>query len=125
MIIHVVQHLVPGGLEVLVLELARAQAPAAPVSADTLPAITILMAAFNEAAHIATKLRNLATLDYPRDRLDIVIACDGCSDDTAAAASPPATPSRSPASPGCSTRASAAPPSPPPPARHSASPPPS
>ena len=64
----------------------RAPAQPAALAAEILPTITILMPAYNEAAHIAAKLRNIAALDYPRDRLDIVIACDGCTDDTAALA---------------------------------------
>ena len=55
----------------------------APIAQEQLPTITVVMPAYNEAEHIAAKLRNLAALEYPRDRLEIVIACDGCSDDTA------------------------------------------
>jgi len=46
------------------------------------PSITIIVPAFNEEKWIADKIRNLASLDYPRDRLKVVIACDGCSDNT-------------------------------------------
>jgi len=56
--------------------------PAA-LAARDLPNITVVMPAYNEAGHIGAKLRNLAALDYPRDRLEIVVACDGCSDATA------------------------------------------
>ncbi|OEE69545.1 glycosyltransferase family 2 protein [Vibrio genomosp. F6] len=45
--------------------------------------ITILVPAFNEQQWIAEKIRNLASLDYPRDRLKVIIACDGCTDNTA------------------------------------------
>lgn len=48
-----------------------------------LPTVAILMPAFNEEQWIADKIRNLATLDYPNDKLRIVLACDGCSDNTA------------------------------------------
>jgi cellulose synthase/poly-beta-1,6-N-acetylglucosamine synthase-like glycosyltransferase len=51
-----------------------------------LPEITVVMPAYNEAAHIAAKLRNLATIDYPADRLHVLVACDGCTDDTVAIA---------------------------------------
>ncbi|WP_420341379.1 glycosyltransferase family 2 protein [Vibrio vulnificus] len=47
-----------------------------------LPTMTILVPAYNEAAWIAEKIRNLAALDYPADKLRVVIACDGCSDNT-------------------------------------------
>lgn len=46
------------------------------------PHITIVMPAFNEAEHIAEKVRNLACLDYPNHRFNVVIACDGCTDNT-------------------------------------------
>jgi cellulose synthase/poly-beta-1,6-N-acetylglucosamine synthase-like glycosyltransferase len=45
--------------------------------------ITILVPAYNEADVIADKIRNVAALDYPADRLKLVIACDGCQDGTA------------------------------------------
>ncbi|WP_419795975.1 glycosyltransferase family 2 protein [Vibrio floridensis] len=47
-----------------------------------LPTITVLVPAYNEAAWIAEKIRNLAALDYPTDKLKVVIACDGCCDNT-------------------------------------------
>ena len=47
-----------------------------------LPSITILLPAYNEERFIADKIRNLAFLDYPRDRLKILIASDGSSDST-------------------------------------------
>ena len=48
----------------------------------TLPTVTILVPAYNEQAWIADKIRNLASLDYPKDKLKVVIACDGCTDKT-------------------------------------------
>lgn len=51
-----------------------------------LPSVAILVPAFNEAAVIAEKIRNLAALDYPPGRLEVIVACDGCTDDTAARA---------------------------------------
>ena len=58
-----------------------------PAQAEALlPDITIVMPAHDEAAHIAAKLRNLADLNYPADRLHVLLACDGCSDGTAALA---------------------------------------
>ncbi|EDP60113.1 glycosyltransferase family 2 protein [Vibrio sp. AND4] len=49
----------------------------------TLPTMTVIVTAYNEEQWIAEKIRNLASLDYPRDKLTIIIACDGCSDSTA------------------------------------------
>jgi cellulose synthase/poly-beta-1,6-N-acetylglucosamine synthase-like glycosyltransferase len=52
----------------------------------TPPTVTIIVPAHNEKAVIAAKIRNLAELDYPRDRLSVVLALDGCTDATAAIA---------------------------------------
>lgn len=53
------------------------------VADKQLPSVTILMPAYNEAEYISEKIRNLASIDYPRDKLKVLIVCDGCSDDTA------------------------------------------
>ena len=47
-----------------------------------LPSIAIIVPAHNEAAVIEAKIRNLAALDYPTDRLKCVVALDGCTDAT-------------------------------------------
>lgn len=47
-----------------------------------LASIAIVVPAYNEAQWIAEKVRNLAALDYPSDQLQIIIGCDGCSDET-------------------------------------------
>ena len=47
------------------------------------PAVSIVIAARNEAANLPAKLENLRGLEYPRDRLQIVIASDGSTDQTA------------------------------------------
>jgi len=52
----------------------------------TLPSITILVPAYNESLWIDEKIRNLASIDYPRDKLKVLIYCDGCTDDTASIA---------------------------------------
>src|SRR6476659_1959040 len=46
------------------------------------PLVSILVAAYNEAPIIATKIQNSLTLDYPPDRLEIVVAADGSTDET-------------------------------------------
>jgi cellulose synthase/poly-beta-1,6-N-acetylglucosamine synthase-like glycosyltransferase len=48
-----------------------------------LPAVSIIIAARNEEANLPAKLENLRHLDYPQDRLQIVIASDGSTDRTA------------------------------------------
>ncbi len=56
-------------------------APFVPGSAQ-LPSVTLIVPAYNEMRVIAEKVRNLAALDYPAERLGIVIALDGCTDQT-------------------------------------------
>jgi cellulose synthase/poly-beta-1,6-N-acetylglucosamine synthase-like glycosyltransferase len=53
-------------------------------AADITPTVSLLVAAHNEARGIARKLENALALDYPADRLDIVVASDGSNDDTEA-----------------------------------------
>jgi cellulose synthase/poly-beta-1,6-N-acetylglucosamine synthase-like glycosyltransferase len=53
---------------------------------DALPMVTIIVTAYNEERCIAAKLANLVALNYPSERLDIVVASDGSSDATEAIA---------------------------------------
>jgi cellulose synthase/poly-beta-1,6-N-acetylglucosamine synthase-like glycosyltransferase len=46
------------------------------------PQISLLISAYNEAAVIARKLENALKLDYPADRLEIVVVSDGSTDGT-------------------------------------------
>ena len=45
-----------------------------------LPRVSIVIAAYKEEAVILERLNNLAKLDYPSDRLEILIGCDGDED---------------------------------------------
>lgn len=54
--------------------------PAAPNG--ELPSVTILIAAYNEARYIEATLRNKLALDYPRDRLEIIVVSDESTDAT-------------------------------------------
>jgi cellulose synthase/poly-beta-1,6-N-acetylglucosamine synthase-like glycosyltransferase len=47
------------------------------------PSVSLLVAAYDEAAVIADKIRNSLALDYPADKLEVVIASDGSKDATA------------------------------------------
>lgn len=64
---------------------ARREDPAPPAP-DDLPAVTVVVTAYNEEQVIAARIRNLASSAYPADRLTILIGSDGSSDDTVAAA---------------------------------------
>lgn len=46
------------------------------------PRVTFLITAYNEERNIAAKLDQTLTLDYPRDKLDILVASDGSTDHT-------------------------------------------
>jgi poly-beta-1,6-N-acetyl-D-glucosamine synthase len=47
------------------------------------PTVTIVVAAYNEERRIRPRLGNLLALDYPRDRLEILVVSDGSTDATA------------------------------------------
>jgi cellulose synthase/poly-beta-1,6-N-acetylglucosamine synthase-like glycosyltransferase len=47
-----------------------------------LPSVTLLIVANNEEEMIAARLENALAVDYPRDRLEIVVASDGSTDQT-------------------------------------------
>jgi len=53
---------------------------------DVEPTVTLIIAAHNEERCLAAKLENAVALDYPRERLEIVVASDGSTDGTAAIA---------------------------------------
>jgi cellulose synthase/poly-beta-1,6-N-acetylglucosamine synthase-like glycosyltransferase len=46
------------------------------------PSVSVIVAAHDEECCIEHKLRNLLALDYPRDRIEILIGSDGSSDRT-------------------------------------------
>jgi cellulose synthase/poly-beta-1,6-N-acetylglucosamine synthase-like glycosyltransferase len=47
-----------------------------------LPTITIIVPAHNESSVIEDKIDNISAFDYPAERLKVIIALDGCTDDT-------------------------------------------
>ncbi len=69
------------GYPILLALLARFRPKPAPAKPAT-PEATLLIAAYNEEATIAEKLENSLALDYPRERLQILVAADGSSDQT-------------------------------------------
>ena len=68
-----------------VLARLRRRRSAAPAPADP-PTVSLIVPAYDEEAVIAAKVSNARALDYPRDRLEIVVAGDGCTDATVAEA---------------------------------------
>jgi cellulose synthase/poly-beta-1,6-N-acetylglucosamine synthase-like glycosyltransferase len=56
--------------------------PVETVKKDILPEISILIAAYNEAKNIDRKILNTLSLDYPKDKVEILVGSDGSSDDT-------------------------------------------
>ncbi|HET7824805.1 MAG TPA: glycosyltransferase family 2 protein [Anaeromyxobacter sp.] len=55
-------------------------------SAEEWPRVTLAFSAFDEESCIREKIENCLALDYPPDRLEILVGCDGCTDRTAAIA---------------------------------------
>lgn len=47
---------------------------------DARPCISVIIAAYNEERRLESKIENTLALDYPRDKLEILI-CSDCSDD--------------------------------------------
>jgi cellulose synthase/poly-beta-1,6-N-acetylglucosamine synthase-like glycosyltransferase len=50
---------------------------------DELPRVSLIVAAFDEEAVIAAKIANALALEYPRERLELIVASDGSADATA------------------------------------------
>ena len=55
---------------------------AARTTSSTHPRVTLVISAFNEAGAIKGKLDNALALDYPPDRLEVIVASDASSDRT-------------------------------------------
>jgi len=74
----------------LVLALLSRVLPAsrelAPSDGSGQPSVSIVVAAHDEAAVIGAKVRDAVAQQWPRERLQVVVACDGCTDATAARA---------------------------------------
>jgi cellulose synthase/poly-beta-1,6-N-acetylglucosamine synthase-like glycosyltransferase len=54
---------------------------------DELPRVSLVIAAYDEEGVIAGKVANALALDYPRDRLEVIVASDGSADETVERAS--------------------------------------
>jgi len=67
-----------------VLQLAARLAPACDEgrACSDPPPLTVLLTVCNEAAEIAERIRNILDTDYPKEKLQILVASDGSSDGT-------------------------------------------
>jgi cellulose synthase/poly-beta-1,6-N-acetylglucosamine synthase-like glycosyltransferase len=75
------------GYPLLLAVLARLRRRATPATAPAEPpTVSLIVAAYDEEEVIAAKVANARKLDYPPDSMEIIVACDGCTDDTAAMA---------------------------------------
>ncbi|WP_417473662.1 glycosyltransferase family 2 protein [Luteimonas mephitis] len=73
------------GYPLLTIALARLRPRPLARAAVPPPAVSVILCAYDAQALVATKLRNLLVLEHPVEQLEVVVACDGCSDDTAQA----------------------------------------
>lgn len=67
------------GYPLLLTLLARTRSTCR-MESSNLPLVTVLIAAYNEQDMIGQKLENTLALDYPIDKLQILVAADGSSD---------------------------------------------
>jgi glycosyltransferase involved in cell wall biosynthesis len=68
-----------------VLARGRARRSADPPAGDPVaaPDVSVIVAAYAEQEVIADRVANLRELDYPADRVQVIVACDGSPDETA------------------------------------------
>ncbi|HEY2283392.1 MAG TPA: glycosyltransferase family 2 protein [Solirubrobacteraceae bacterium] len=70
-------------LAVLARAFGRTQPIAVP---EPPPSLSLIVAAHDEESVIAARVANALALDYPRELLEVIVTCDGCTDATAARA---------------------------------------
>lgn len=70
------------GYPLLLAMLARLR-PKPKAYPTSFPSVTLLIAAYNEQAVIRGKIENSLNLNYPREQLQILVAADGSTDETA------------------------------------------
>jgi cellulose synthase/poly-beta-1,6-N-acetylglucosamine synthase-like glycosyltransferase len=78
------------GYAIAVVGLARLLAPASKAAVGDMErtnppkqSVSLIVAAHDERTVIAAKVANALALDYPRELLQVIVACDGCTDATA------------------------------------------
>ena len=57
-----------------------------PTPDEELPAVSVIVAAYAEQDVISERVANIRALDYPRRLVELIVACDGSPDETAARA---------------------------------------
>jgi len=67
--------------------LTRGRQAPAPASQAPAPSVSLIIAAYDEGEIIAAKVADALELDYPRERLELIVASDGSVDATVAEAS--------------------------------------
>lgn len=49
---------------------------------EIMPTVSVIIPAYNEAKHIGKKIENTLALDYPKDKIEILVGSDGSTDET-------------------------------------------
>jgi cellulose synthase/poly-beta-1,6-N-acetylglucosamine synthase-like glycosyltransferase len=70
------------GYPALLWLLARNRPEPEPPANGATPSVTVVVAAYDEEDVIARKVENVLSLDYPRERLELIVASDGSGDAT-------------------------------------------
>ena len=69
------------GYPMFMIALARLRPrPVRVVAGARPPAVTVVIAVRNERGHLARRVANILEQEYPTDRLDVLVACNGSSD---------------------------------------------
>ena len=53
-----------------------------PLRQEELPSVSLVIAAYNEERHLPDRISNIRNLDYPKNKLEVIIVSDGSDDRT-------------------------------------------
>jgi cellulose synthase/poly-beta-1,6-N-acetylglucosamine synthase-like glycosyltransferase len=70
------------GYPLVLAVLSRLRRPRPRPELEELPRVSLIVSAYDEEDVIEAKVRNALALDYPRDRLELIVASDGSADRT-------------------------------------------
>ncbi len=70
------------GLELFLLRLGMEKADASPIVTGYEPTVSVIVAARNEELYIEKCIRSLASMDYPAEKIEIIIVNDHSTDNT-------------------------------------------